>query len=185
MLCRLSRWMVSRSQDTGKKLPRAIERHVGRCLSCGAFARSSMALASELRAERAAWLAKVPDFAVGLEPGPALALEARAPRRLLFGLRPLPVAAAALAVVASGVILFQAVRRQGPSPTPQDLVAARSAIMSLSTAPRGFGGVVGEAESSLERERRILEKSIASAAEYVQARLNIKIERRTPPTKPS
>jgi len=179
--------MVSRSEDTGKKLPRPIERHIGRCRACGVFVRASMAMASELRAERAAWLAKVPDFAVGLEPEPRQMVDSEptSRRRILFGLRPLPVAAAALAVVASGFVLFQVLRRQEPAPNAQGLVAARSAIMSLATAPRGFGGMVGEAESSLERERQILERSIASAAEYVQARLNIKIERRTPPSKSS
>ena len=67
MLCALSRWMVSRSEDTGKKLPRAIERHIGRCPACGAYVRASMAVAARLRSERAAYLAKAPEFAVDLE----------------------------------------------------------------------------------------------------------------------
>jgi hypothetical protein len=37
---------------------------------------------------------------------------------------------------------------------------------------------VTEAESSLGREREIVERSLASAAEYLQARLNVRIERR-------
>ena len=56
---------------------------------------------------------------------------------------------------------------------------------SVSGAPGELRGVVSEAESSLDKERQILEESIASAAEYLQVRLNIKIERRHPPSKSS
>jgi hypothetical protein len=41
--------------------------------------------------------------------------------------------------------------------------------------------VIGEAESSLENERLILERSLTAAVEYLQARLNIKIERKDAP----
>ena len=186
MLCTLSRWMISRAEDTGKKLPRVVERHVGRCRACGAFARASMTLAARLRAERSDVLAKVPDFGVDLGPDAAApAPEARglaAARpvspRFLFGLRPLPAAAAALVVVAvAGIVIFQAVRRE-PAAAPQDLAAARAAIKSLAAAPEELQGVVGGAESALDKERRILEKSVVSAVDYLQARLNIKIERR-------
>ena len=185
MLCALSRWMVSRSEDTGKKLPRMVERHVGRCPACGAFVRASMAVASRLRSERAAYLAQAPDFAVELD---AAALRTRPDRRgveaapkrsprFLFGLRPLPVAAAALLLVVAAVIIFRT-GRPTPSLNPQDLAAARATIKSLTSAPAELRGVVGEAESSLDKERRVLERSLASAADYLQARLNIKIERK-------
>lgn len=188
MLCALSRWMVSRSEDTGKKLPRAIERHIGRCPACGAYVRASMAVAARLRSERAAYLAKAPEFAVDLE---AASLRMRpdrrgaetatkASRRFLFGLRPLPVAAAALFLVAAAVIVFR-VTRPAPPANPQEMAAATAAIRSLTSAPKELPGVVGEAESSLDKERRILEKSLFSAADYLQARLNIKIERKSNP----
>jgi hypothetical protein len=185
MLCALSRWLVSRAEDAGRKLPRVVERHIGRCPVCSAFVRASRALGSGLRSERADFLAKVPEFDVDLEaaaprPEPdrrAVETPARGPRRLLFGLRPLPVAAAALLIVATAVVLFR-VDRPGPAVNPQQMAEARSAIRSLTTAPEGLRGVVGEAESSLDKERRVLEKSLASAADYLQARLNIKVERK-------
>lgn len=183
MLCRLSRWMISRSQDTGTKLPRAIERHVGRCRDCGAFARASMSLASRLKSERAAFLAKVPEFSLDLDVDRvSLRPEApaRAPRRLVFGLRPLPAAAAALVVVAAGVLVFQATRRPTPA-APQDLAAARATLKSLTAAPAGLPGALGAAESSLDKERQVVERSLMAAADYVQARLNIKIERKANP----
>lgn len=182
MLCTLSRWMISRSLDTGAKLPRAIERHVGRCRDCGAFARASMTLASRLKSERAAFLDKVPDFPLDFGREPARAVgAARGARRLLFGLRPLPVAAAALLlVVAAGVLVLQSDRRPVPA-DPRDLAAAKAALKSLTSAPEGIPGAVGQAESALDRERRILEKSLIEAADYLQARLNIKIERKDRP----
>ena len=185
MLCRISRWMISRSQDTGKRMPRAIERHVGRCRECGAFARASMTLASRLRSERAAFLDKVPDFPVDLGADRvALATEPRtaerislAPRRLVFGLRPLPAAAAALILVAvSGIVVARATRR--PAANPQDVIAAKAALKSLATAPEGIPGVLGQAESSLDKERRVLERSLVAAADYLQSLLNIRIERK-------
>jgi hypothetical protein len=65
-------------------------------------------------------------------------------------------------------------------PTPEDRAAAQAAVRSILTAPDGLRGALTDAESSLERERRVLERSVASAAEYLQARLNIRIERRDP-----
>jgi len=187
MLCKLSRWMVSRAEDTGNTLPRFVERHAGRCAACGQHARSSASLSSRLREERAAWLAKVPDFSVSLEgetgramAGGQVVRTERPGRRLLSGLRPLPVAAAALAVVAGALVLFQVVLRE-PSPSAEDRAAARAVIKSIVAAPDGFRSALTGAESSLEKEQRILEKSVASAVEYLQARLNIRIERRNPP----
>jgi hypothetical protein len=185
MLCTLSRLMISRAEDTGKKLPGIVARHVGRCPACGAFARASMALASGLRSERVDLLAKVPEFEVDPEAGAALPqperrdveVAPRGSRRFLFGLRPLPVAAAALVLVATAIVLFQ-VPRHETAANPQELAAARAAIKSLTSAPEELKGVFGEAESSLDKERRVLEKSLFSAVDYLQARLNIKIERK-------
>lgn len=189
MLCRISRSMISRSQDTGKRLPRAIERHVGRCRDCGAFARASMTVASRLRSERAAFLDRVPDFPLDLGADQAVFAAAprtaervsRAPRRLVFGLRPLPVAAAALVLaVTAGIIVVETARRPSPA-NPQDLVAMKTALKSLTSVPEGLPGVIGQAESSLDKERRALEKSLVAAADYLQSRLNIKIERKANP----
>lgn len=185
MLCALSRWMISRAEDTGKKLPRLVERHVGRCPACGAFARATMTVAATLRAERSDLLAGVPEFAVDLGAEQAR-LEARgseplprARRRYVLGLRPLPAAAAAIVLVAAGALIFQAVRREAPTATAaQDLAAATAAIKSLTAAPGGLDGAMGVAESSLERERRVLEKSLVAAVDYLQTRLNITIERK-------
>ncbi len=188
MLCTISRWMISRAEDTGKKVPPVVERHIARCGACGVYARSSASLASRLTEERSAWLAKVPDFSVGLardleasrlNPRTAEAGRPR-PRRLLFGLRPLPVAATLLVIVAAALVLSQVVRKDSPL-SPRDRASARAAIKSLTSAPEELQGAIGGAESSLEREGRILGQSVSSAVEYLQARLNIKIERKEVP----
>lgn len=188
MRCTISRWMISRAEDTGKKLPAPVERHLRRCGACGEFARTATTLSSRLRTGRSAWLAEVPDFAVdrGPDPAPRPAAKAgaRESRRSWPALRPLPVAAAALVIVAGGLILFQVVLKE-PAPTAEDRAAAMAALRAITSAPAEFQGVVGQAESPLDRERRILENSVSSAVEYLQARLNIRIERREPPAKSS
>jgi hypothetical protein len=181
MLCTFSRWMISRAEDTGKALPRIAERHVRRCHACGEYARTVASLSSRLRAERSAWLAGVPDFKVG--PWPAAAASP-VPRRSWLGLRPLPVAAAVLIVVAGALVLFQVVLRT-PGPTAEERASALAALKTISTAPEEIGGAIKEAESPLDRERMVLERSLVSAANYLQARLNIKIERREPQAKSS
>ena len=65
--------------------------------------------------------------------------------------------------------------------TAADRAAARAAFKSIVAAPDGFRVALTEAESSLEKEKRIWESSVVSAVEYLQARLNIRIERRDPP----
>ncbi len=185
MLCKLSRWMISRAEDTGKKLPRIVDRHLGRCSKCRERARASMSLSSRLRGERSAWLAGVPEFPAvpgsdRVRPRTELgAAETARPksRRPWLALRPLPVAASVIVLVAAGLVLFR-VRPREPGPSAEDRMAARAAIKTLTSAPEGIQGVVGEAESPLDKERQILERSLTSAVDYLQARLNIKIERK-------
>ncbi len=188
MLCTISRWMVSRAEDTGKPLPRIVERHLRRCGVCGDEARSFASLAARLRGERSALLAKAPEFAAGPEfdgeqPGRgSRAADTARPgsRRPWLAFRPLPVAASLIVLAAAGLVLFRVIPR-GTAPSAEDRIAVRAAIRTLTSAPEGLRGVFAEAESPLDRERRVLEKSIASAVDYLQARLNIKIERKEAP----
>ena len=188
MLCTLSRWMISRAEDTGKKLPSIVARHVRRCGACGDQARAAASLSARLKGERTAWLAAVPEFSAGLkrdreEPDMASRAADTArpkPRRSWLALRPIPVAASLIVLAAAGLVLFRVIPRE-TAPSAEDRVAARAAIKTLTTAPEGLQGVIGEAESSLDRERRILESSVVAAVDYLQARLNIKIERKATP----
>jgi hypothetical protein len=182
MFCHLTRWLISRAVDQGKKLPRFAERHAVRCGACREYALFTASLPSRLSGERPAFLAAVPDFplreAKGVEDGADRGGRKIFLRRLV--LHPFPAAAAALIVIAGALILFQVVLRES-SPSPEDRAAALAALKSVTAAPDGFQGMVKEAESPLARERQILERSVVSAVEYLQARLNIKIERRESP----
>jgi hypothetical protein len=183
MICHLTRWFISRSEDGGKAWPRFAERHAARCAACREYARFASALSARLSAEVPSLLARVPEPALtfdGLD-AEGTPSENRAPsgRRPVF-LRPLPVASVALALVALALILTLVVLRE-PGPSPSDRQAALTALKSITAAPGELGGAVIDVESSLDREREILERSILSALDYLQERLNIKIERRDRP----
>ena len=184
MKCAIVRWMISRTEDTGRGMPRWAERHAGRCRACRDFARASASLASRLRSERPAVLAAVPEFrgrrAHGLEAageaGTGAARRER-PRLSRLVLRPLPVAAALLLVAAAGWLVLR-VPRPEPGTAAFDPAAARAAIERLAAAPKDLRLALDKAESPLERERRALERLVASAADYLGDRLNVKIERK-------
>ncbi len=182
MLCRIARRAISKSEDRREKVPRWAERHAARCASCRDYARFAASLNARLAAEKVAFLEAVPDFP--LNEAAWSASEAGGGRRIPFGrrlaLRPLPAAAAAIVLLAAGLVFWQVVLRD-PLPSSEDRAAALASLRSIAAAPESLPGVFLGPESSLVREREILERSIASAVEYLQARLNIRIERRPGP----
>lgn len=179
MLCRIARWEISRSEDRAARPPRWVERHVARCGPCRDFARFAASLRGRLAAEKEAFLRAVPEFPVNAEAWDRVAAGGDGPSMVQRGpaLRLWPAGAAAVAVLAAALVLWQVVLQE-PGPSVEDRTAALAALKSVVTAADGFPGVVTEAESSLDRERRIIETSLASAFEFLQARLNVKIERR-------
>lgn len=182
MLCPLARRAISVSEDRGKALPRWAGRHIGRCEACREYARFAASLKTRLAGDRAAFLAAVPEFplkeAAWNEAGSERNERIPLGRRIV--LHPFPAAAGLLAVAAAAFFVLRVVPRE-PVLTAADRVAARAAFKSIVAAPDGFRGALTEAESSLEKEKRIWESSVVSAVEYLQARLNIRIERRDPP----
>ncbi|HOW85662.1 MAG TPA: hypothetical protein P5119_00705 [Candidatus Aminicenantes bacterium] len=188
MVCALCRWFVSRAEDSGKKAPRWVGRHLGRCRACGEYALASETLSLRLRSERSAWLDDVSPAAAGgpldLETAgdktrPGGAGRERRPRSLAV-LRPLPIAAAALILIAAGLVLFRTARRE-PAPPAGGPAAARAAFERLAAAPGDLRRTLNEAESPLEREGRALEQLVVSAADYLGDRLNVRIERKGAP----
>ena len=181
MVCQFARRAISRAEDRGEDRPRWVARHTARCGSCRDFALFTASLRARLADEKPALLSAVPDFLVD-GPARASAEEARGKREGLgrrLILHPFPAAAAVLALVAAGVLVIRVVR-QDTRTSPQDTAAALAALKAVVAAPAAFPGAVAGAETSLEKERRILEASLASAVEYLQVRLNVKIERRDP-----
>lgn len=182
MFCDLTRWLISRAEDRGKGMPRFAERHAARCGACREYALFSASLSSRLSGETPAFLAKAPnspsDPAAWATEGTGRGTGS--PFRRRFVLRPFPAAAAVLVVAASALILFLVVR-PGPGLTSAEKHAVIASLKSVAAAPAEFRMAVAEAESPLARERQILERSVASAVEYLQVRLNIKIERKDTP----
>jgi hypothetical protein len=182
MLCHLTRWLISRAEDGGKAWPRFAERHAARCDACREYARFVSSLSVRMGAEIPSFLAQAPEAPLTLEgidaEGPGSRRRASV-RRPVF-LRPFPLASAAVALVALLLIFTQVVFRT-PGLSPGDRQAALAALKSVTTAPDELGGAVAGAESSLDQEREILEKSVLSALDYVQTRLNIKVEWRQKP----
>jgi hypothetical protein len=183
MLCHIARRAISGSEDRGKALPRWAGRHIGRCEACREFAGFAPSLKTRLAVDRAAFLAAVPEFplkkAAWNKAGTERKERVSLGRRLVF--HPFPAAAGVLIVAAAAFLVFRTVPRVPTPLTSGDRAAARTAFKSIVAAPNEFRGALTGAESSLEKEKRILERSVASAAEYLQARLNIRIERRDPP----
>jgi hypothetical protein len=182
MFCNLTRWLISRAEDRGKEMPRFAERHAARCGACREYALFVASLSSRLAGDAPAFLAKSPDFP--LNPA-AWTVEGdgrgtRIPYRRRFVLHPIPATAAVLVVAASALTLFLVVRRE-PALTSTEKQAVITSLKSVVAAPDEFRVAVAEAESPLARERLILERSVLSAVEYLQARLNIRIERKQEP----
>jgi hypothetical protein len=182
MFCKLTRWLISREADRGKTTPRFALRHAERCGACREYARFAASLPSRFAGDRSAFLAAVPDVplneAAWVDEGGARGKRGILRRRLV--LHPYPIAAAAVLVVAGAIILFQVVLRE-PGPSATERAAALAALRAITAAPDDLQGIVREAESPLARESQILEKSVLSAVEYLQARLNIRIERQKTP----
>jgi hypothetical protein len=182
MLCHLARRAISGSEERGKALPRWAGRHIGRCEACREYAGFAASLKNRLAGDRPAFLAAVPEFPMNVaawnKAGAGRKERVSLGRRLV--LHPFPAAAGVLAVAAAAFLVFRTVPR-APMPTAEDQAAARAAFKSIVSAPDGFRGALTGAESSLEKEKRIWESSVVSAVEYLQARLNIRIERRDEP----
>lgn len=178
MFCNLTRWLISRAEDRGKKMPRFAERHAAQCGACREYARFTTSLSARLSTETPEFLAKALDSP--LDPAVWAAEAAgrgtRAPFRRRFVLHPFPAAAAVLVVAASALVLFLLVR-PGPGLTSAEKQEVIASLKSVTAVPAEFRGAVAEAESSLAKERLILENSVLSAVEYLQTRLNIRIER--------
>jgi len=182
MLCRLTRWMISRELDMGKKMPRFAARHAGRCDACRAYARFTASLPSRFSGEIPAVLAEAPDSLAGRIPpisdeaGPRR--RSRFRRRLFLSpVRVILKAGAVVIILAVGVFLFRLVPGK-PGPTAAATKAAFADLKFVTAVPDELQSAVAKAESSLVRERLLLEKSFLSVYDYLQARLNIRIERK-------
>lgn len=178
MLCPLTRWLISREADTGRKMPGWAARHAGRCEACRAFAAFAESLPARLSEEVPAHLDAVPGVVARRNPSESIAApNDRRPGHRFF-LRPVPVAGLVLALaLGAGIFLVVGVRR-GPTFKAEEARAAFDELKKMTAVSEEWPGIVAAAESSLDKERLILEKAARSAYTRLQDRLNITIERR-------
>lgn len=177
MICLWTRWLISRSHDLGKPLPGFAARHAGRCGRCREYARFCGTLPSRLTESLPVRLDRTPAFPP-FRPAASSKDAGNRPhgefRRPVF-LRPLPMAAAVL-VLAAGVFLFQRIT-SGPPMSAERAQMALENLRKVTAVPDEWPSVVTTAESSLDGERVLVENAARSAFEFLQNRLNIKIER--------
>lgn len=178
MLCPLIRWLISRKADTGKAMPGWAARHAGRCEACRDFAAFAESLPARLSEDVAAHLAAVPGSVArkNLSESIVSPAERRAGHR--FFLRPVPAAVLIAALfLGTGLFLILGVRR-GPTYSAEEARAAFAGLKRMTTVTEEWPGVVAAFESSLDKERLILEKAARSAYTRLQDRLKITIERK-------
>jgi len=180
MLCPLIRWLISREADTGKKTPGWAVRHAGRCESCRAFAAFAESLPARLSEEVPAHLAAASGVNARRNPSALIApvTDRRAGHR--FFLRPVPVAGLVLVLalaLGTGIFLVVGIRR-GPAYKAEEARAAFAELKRMTAVTEEWPRIVAAAETSLDKERLILEKAARSAYSRLQDRLNITIGRK-------
>jgi len=177
MICLWTRWLISRSHDLGKPLPGFAARHAESCRRCREYARFCGTLPSRLSESLPARLDRAPASSPFRIPRVTEESENRrsgGPGRRVF-LRPVLVAAAVLAL-AAGAFLFLRIAN-GPSMSAERAKAALEDLRKVTAAPGEWPSAVTTAESTLDKERRLIENAAKSAFDYLQNRLNITIVR--------
>lgn len=175
MFCFITKWMVSRSHDTGKPLSGAAARHIERCGECSAFARATESLSTGLRRDAREFLRgngtalddKILSTLIA-EPKPV-----RVPRRRFM---PVPAfAAAVLVVLITAAVLFRTgpVSTAGPGAFPAIDVPG---TMDTPDVLRNVTNIAVKVESPIETEMRSLEQSVKSAAQTLLSGLDPKIK---------
>ena len=172
MLCKVYRWKISGSIDSGQPVSAGVKRHLLRCASCRRFAaevedlgrrlnRDSEALVGftdPVLAERISASLAPPDRAriVG-EPGSR--------RRIRFRLSPALAAAAAL-LAAGAAVLWLARSRPAPTPGPAPAVKIEQPGKYLVAA-------VERVNSPYEKEMRLWRETLDGVAGRLRAAFDI------------
>ena len=174
MLCIIHKWFISRSLDTGKKLPAFVSSHLRRCRGCRDFHHLSGSLSRRLVRDGQVYLRERDEFlneritsALTAKPEPVTP-KRRNPVQIFV-----PAFAAALFVfvVAMGVILQNT---KGRSPgTGSDPLTGLSELVPAKTT--SLPEIVGRVESPMTSEMTGLKQSVDSAAKFLISCLDIKI----------
>ncbi|UCH96786.1 MAG: hypothetical protein JSV88_08010 [Candidatus Aminicenantes bacterium] len=175
MFCFIYKWMISWALDSGKRLPGAVNRHIGRCSGCREFARYSGSLATRLTRDAPGFLQTGYETHDTLNIKITSVLDAKSSPKLTpgrrFNFRPIPALAAALVVLAVAIgIIFQVIPLTGPGPGENSIDKLRE-----SAPVKNPLQVIQQVESPIESEMRSLGQSLNSAAEFLVSCLDVKI----------
>jgi|GEM_PF-1664004 len=167
MKCGIVRWLAASARD----LPRPVQRHLARCPSCRDYVRVTRALAETARRDAPAYLETVPPPKSGgfvdkarteAKPGTSF--------RLVYRRMWIPASVAAgLGLVA--LLVF----RPGTNPPGVRWGQVVAPLENLPAAGEAVWNLAVEMESPLEREFESLRKAVTSAAQVLEAGLDLRM----------
>ena len=174
MFCMITKWFISRSLDTGKKLPGFVTHHLQSCADCRNFHTLSGSLTQRLTRDGGVILRERDDAlnerihsSLAPEPQPVV-VKRRKPSHIFV-----PAFAAALfvLVVAMGVVLQD--RTPGAPGSDQNPLTGLSGLLPEKAS---LPELVGRVESPMETEMSGLKQTVNSAAKFLISCLDIKID---------
>jgi hypothetical protein len=181
MICALSKWFISSSLDSNKKIPGFVRNHLSKCGSCRQFLQFSQTLEDQAAKDAATVIQKTQVSLVGRMKRKAF-LKPEPRKRYRLG-RPL-IPALSLSLVAVLVVLFFVFRpNPSPAPTPVPgssvLAPYESFLFGRDSNPGGsLKNLASQMESPFETEWQSIQKKVKSAADSLKSRLDLKIEKR-------
>ena len=169
MWCAFYKWRISQGLDSGKPPAGLTRRHLTKCGSCREYARFAEDLGQRLTKDAAAVIESA-DSSLAEKVSAALGRRAGSPalsRPRHIRLKPALAAAATLGVI--GITLTWVVTSRPARVPPLD------PLFELARPQAHIGKALERAESPLHQEMGEWEQALRSAADYLKARLDIKL----------
>ena len=179
MICTLSKWFISSSLDSAKKIPGFVRNHLKKCGSCREFLNFSQTLEEKAALDAATVIRETPDSVLDkvkqtvLKP-PQLQAKSRLPRTLV------PVISISMAAL---LITIFVVFKPSQSPPPQLngglslLTGSDSFLFEKGSTPgESLQSLASQLETPYDTEWLSLKNAAKSAADHLFSRLDLKIE---------
>ncbi len=173
MICSISKWLISGAFDSHRDVPGFLRPHIRRCASCRDFIHLSRTLEKRAAEDARLIIQETPDSLLEkVKSQPIHPVEQkrqtwRRPRKLI------PVVSVSIAAILLAVFLLFP-----PSQAPSPSLSLDSFFMfGRNSLPKGtLQKLASQIESPYDTEWNSLKKNITSAANYLRAQLDFKIE---------
>lgn len=173
MICSISKWLISGAFDSHRDVPGFLRPHINRCVSCREFFHLSRTLEKRAAEDARLIIQETPDSLLEkVKSQPFHPVEQkrqtwRRPRKLI------PVVSVSIAAILLAVLLLFL-----PSQAPSPSLSLDSFFMfGRNSLPKGtLQKLASQIESPYDTEWNSLKKNITSAANYLRAQLDFKIE---------